>query len=95
MIRESSGMREPGVYYSTATRAISWSASAPVSGRSPTRRPPTAHASLLLLGGITMRIGRTSKWDPQKEEFPDAPDANRLLSLAAREPGAIDCPQHP
>ena len=43
-------------------------------------------ASLLLLGGIAMKIGRTLKWDPVKEEFPDAPDANRLLTMAAREP---------
>jgi predicted dehydrogenase len=43
-------------------------------------------ASLLLLGGIAMRIGRTLKWDPVKEVFPDAPDANRLLTMAAREP---------
>ena len=31
-------------------------------------------------------LGRTLKWDPQTEEFPDEPDANRLLSMAAREP---------
>ena len=43
-------------------------------------------ASLLLLGGIAMKIGRTLKWDPVKERFPDAPDANRLLTMAAREP---------
>ncbi len=43
-------------------------------------------ASLLLLGGITMKIGRTLKWDPVKEVFPAAPDANRLLAMAAREP---------
>ncbi|MBN2475145.1 MAG: Gfo/Idh/MocA family oxidoreductase [Pirellulales bacterium] len=43
-------------------------------------------SSLLLLGGIAMKIGRTLKWDPVKEEFPEAPDANRLLATAAREP---------
>jgi hypothetical protein len=43
-------------------------------------------ASLLLLGGIAMKIGRTLKWDPVKEEFLDAPDANRLLTLTPREP---------
>ena len=32
-----------------------------------------------------MDIGRPLKWDPQKEEFIDAPDANRLLSMAPRE----------
>lgn len=48
----------------------------------------TAHraASLLLLGGITKRLGRTLKWDPQREVFPDAPDANRLLTMASRAP---------
>jgi hypothetical protein len=48
----------------------------------------TAHraASLLLLGGITQRIGRTLEWDPEREVFPDSPDANRLLSMAARPP---------
>ena len=39
---------------------------------------------MLLLGGIAMRLGRTLKWDPEKEEFPGAADANRLLSMAAR-----------
>ncbi len=33
-----------------------------------------------------MRLGRTLKWDPQTEEFPNEPDANRMLSMAAREP---------
>jgi hypothetical protein len=51
----------------------------------------TAHRanSVLLLGGIAARIGRTLKWDPQREEFLDAPDANRLLSMAAREPWRV------
>jgi predicted dehydrogenase len=43
-------------------------------------------ASLLLLGGIAMRIGRPLKWDPVQEVFPDAADANRLLATAARPP---------
>jgi hypothetical protein len=49
--------------------------------------PESTHraASVLLLGGIAMRIGRPLKWDPRKEVFVDAPDANRLLSMAARE----------
>ncbi len=48
----------------------------------------TAHraSSLLMLGGIAKRIGRTLKWDPEKEVFPDAPDANRLLTMASRPP---------
>jgi len=86
LIRESSALSVPGVYYSN-----SHSGNFLECVRTRQRTicdPETAHraASLLLLGGITMRIGRTLKWDPQKEEFPDAPDANRLLSLAAREP---------
>jgi hypothetical protein len=86
LVKESPGLSGARVYYSnshsgnflecvrTRQRTIS--------------DAETAHraASLLLLGGIAMRIGRTLKWDPQKEEFPDAPDANRLLSMAAREP---------
>ena len=58
-----------------------------------TRQPTICNAesthrasSLLLLGGIAMKLGRTLKWDPVREEFPDAPDANRLLTLTAREP---------
>ena len=43
-------------------------------------------SSLLLLGGIAMKLGRTLRWDPVREVFPDAPDANRLLTLSAREP---------
>lgn len=38
--------------------------------------------SVLLLGGIAMRLGRTLKWDPAKEEFPIDPEANRMLSMA-------------
>ena len=48
----------------------------------------TAHraASMLLLGGIAQHVGRTLRWDPVREEFIDAPDANRWLSMAARAP---------
>lgn len=58
-----------------------------------TRQPTICNAestqrasSLLLLGGIAMRLGRSLKWDPVNETFLDAPDANRLLGTAARAP---------
>jgi predicted dehydrogenase len=53
--------------------------------------PETAHRanSVLLLGGIAGRLGRTLHWDPQREEFPGDPEANRLLSMAARPPWLI------
>jgi hypothetical protein len=41
--------------------------------------------SLLLLGGIADRLRRTLKWDPQREEFLDDDEANRMLSIAPRE----------
>jgi hypothetical protein len=48
----------------------------------------TAHraASFVLLGGIAQRLKRTVKWDPEKEQFIDDPEAARLLSLPARPP---------
>jgi hypothetical protein len=51
----------------------------------------TAHRanSVLLLGGIAGRLNRTLKWDPVREEFPDDAEANRMLSLAARDPWRI------
>ena len=72
-----------------ATAAISWNACR-------TRQRTisdieTAHRanSVLLLGGIACRLGRKLKWDPEKETFPDDAEANRLLSMAAREPWRI------
>ncbi len=41
--------------------------------------------SLLLLGGIAQRLNRTLRWDPQREQFLDDDEANRMLSLAPRE----------
>ncbi|MGA2063381.1 MAG: Gfo/Idh/MocA family oxidoreductase [Thermoguttaceae bacterium] len=51
----------------------------------------TAHRanSVLLLGGIAMRLGRTLRWDPEHERFLDDPAADRMLSLAAREPWRV------
>jgi predicted dehydrogenase len=45
--------------------------------------------SVLLLGGIAGRLNRTLKWDPEKETFPEDAEANRLLSMAAREPWRV------
>jgi hypothetical protein len=43
-------------------------------------------ASVGHLGMIAIRLGRKLKWDPDKEQFPDAPDAERLLSKSMRSP---------
>ena len=41
-------------------------------------------ASVCHLGFISCRLGKSLKWDPVREIFPDNPDANRLLSRAMR-----------
>jgi len=48
----------------------------------------TAHRamSVLLLGGIFQKLNRTLKWDPQRERFINDPEADRMLSVAMREP---------
>ncbi len=38
------------------------------------------------LSDIAMRLGRKLRWDPDREEFPGDPEANRFLSRAMREP---------
>ena len=43
-------------------------------------------ASLLLLGGIAEKLGRSLKWDPVKEQFVDDDAANRMCSIAYRAP---------
>jgi len=47
-----------------------------------------AHRSISvgLLGEIAMLTGRKLKWDPDKEVFPNDPDANRYLSRSFRAP---------
>ena len=42
--------------------------------------------STALLGGIAVKLQRKLRWDPDKERFPDDPDANRLLTCAMRPP---------
>jgi predicted dehydrogenase len=86
MLRETPVPNDSGVYYSNSHSGNFLECIR-------TRQQTICHAesthraaSLLLLGGIALRIGRTLKWDPAKEKFPEAPDANRLLTMAAREP---------
>ena len=40
----------------------------------------------VLIGGISLILQRSLKWDPVKAEFPGEPDANRLLSYTPRPP---------
>ena len=42
--------------------------------------------SIILLGGIATQLNRPLKWDPQREEFLNDPQANRMLSVAMRPP---------
>ena len=46
-------------------------------------------ASALLLGGVVKQLGRTLKWDPQREEFIGDDEANRMLSIAQRAPWGV------
>ncbi|MHC4114210.1 MAG: Gfo/Idh/MocA family protein [Planctomycetota bacterium] len=60
-----------------------------IKSRQPTITPcEVAHrsASVGHLGMIAIRLGKKLKWDPDKEQFLDAPDAERLLSKAMRSP---------
>jgi hypothetical protein len=58
-----------------------------------TRQAPSANeeighraASLGHLANIAFWTGRSLKWDPARERFPDNDAANRLLSRALRAP---------
>jgi len=46
-------------------------------------------ASLMLLCGLLQRLRRPLRWDPDKEQFPNDDEANRLLSAAKRAPWRI------
>jgi predicted dehydrogenase len=50
-----------------------------------------AHRSTTVgyLGHIAILLGRKLRWDPEKEIFPDDPEANRLLSREMRAPWKI------
>ena len=89
LVKEAPTLNVPGVYYSNSHSGNFLEC---VRTRQRTIcNPESTHraASLLLLGGIAQHIGRTLKWNPQKEEFIDAPDANRMLSMAQREPWCL------
>ncbi|MBD3265746.1 gfo/Idh/MocA family oxidoreductase [bacterium] len=51
----------------------------------------TAHraASVMLLGGIAIRLKRNLTWDPKIERFIGDDEANRYLSLAKRDPWIV------
>ena len=51
----------------------------------------TAHRanSSALLAHSAMLLGRTLKWNPDKQEFVDDEEANQLLSRPSREPYTI------
>lgn len=42
-----------------------------------------------LVSAIAVQLGRKLRWDPAREEFPDDPEANRMLARALREPWRI------
>lgn len=50
-----------------------------------------AHRSITLchLGNISMRLGRRLEWDPAAERFVNDPEADRMLSRAARSPWQV------
>jgi len=54
----------------------------------PVANPVASHRSMSTVHGanICLWLGRNLKWDPQKEEFINDPEANRLRSRAMRDP---------
>lgn len=47
-------------------------------------------ASSLHMGNIALQLGRKVNWDPDKEEFINDEDANRLKSRVSRDPWKLD-----
>ncbi len=47
-------------------------------------------ASSLHMGNIALQLGRKVTWDPDKEEFINDDDANRLISRVSRDPWKLD-----
>jgi predicted dehydrogenase len=91
LLRETPVPNDAGVYYSSSHSGnfleCVRTRQATICNAESTHRA----SSLLLLGGIAMRLGRTLRWDPVAERFIDAPDADRLLDMAAREPWQYGC----
>jgi hypothetical protein len=46
-------------------------------------------AAVCHLGNVTVRTGRTIRWDPAAEEVVGDPEANRLLSRPYRAPWSL------
>ncbi|KPJ70013.1 MAG: hypothetical protein AMS14_11190 [Planctomycetes bacterium DG_20] len=62
-----------------------------LSRQDPSAPVEVAHHSIIPahLGNIAMMLGRTLRWDPENEQFPDDPEANRMLSRAYRAPWCV------
>ena len=62
-----------------------------------TRKPPVAEAeighrsaSICHLGNIALRLGRKLNWDPQKEQFVNDDEAQKMVSREMRKPWSYD-----
>jgi hypothetical protein len=60
------------------------------------RELPVAHAeaghrtaSVCHLNNLAMRLGRSLRWDPAKEQFIDDPEANSLITPKMRSPWTL------
>ena len=45
--------------------------------------------SVGLLGVISVKLGRKLTWDAEREQFPDDPEANKLLNKEYRKPWSL------
>jgi hypothetical protein len=48
-----------------------------------------AVSTLMHIGNIAMRLGRPLAWDPNREEFPNDPEANSMRQRTLRAPWTI------
>ena len=46
-------------------------------------------ATILHIGNIAMKLKRTRKWDPDKEEFPGDAAANAMRAVPMRKPWTL------